>query len=656
MATNGCFSPIDAGEIDRDRDDMKPSLDILLIDDNPDDRALALRELRREFPDVQVHEIGDGKALTLAMESGDCDLVITDYQLRWTDGLSVLRAIKTHWPDCPIIMFTGTGSEEIAVEAMKAGLDDYVLKASRHYVRLAGAARRALERTAQRRALRESEANYRMLFADVPIGLYKTTPAGRIIDANPAMIQMLGYADREALLKVSAAELYANPAERRRWQLLMERDGVVRHFETQMRQDDGMVIWLEDNSHAVRSAEGLVLYYEGSLEDITARLNLETKLLQAQKMESIGHLAAGVAHDFNNILTIIKGHADLLLARREVPPEVVGPLEKISSAADRAANVTSQLLTFSRRQAMRPRVLDLNEIVKRVVSTPDQSLGRQIALRFELATRLPPMEADKGMIEQVITNLVINGCDAMPKGGTLTIRTSAVEIDADYVQHNPDGRAGQFICLSVSDTGAGMATETMGRIFDPFFTTKDISRGGGLGLPTAYGITKLHQGWIEVTSQVGQGTTFKVFLPATSKPIEPVPEKPSSTTLRGGAETILVVEDEPELRLLAREILEYYGYRVLEASGASDALKMWPRHGQEIDLLLTDVLMPEGVTGWELASKLRKQQPHLKIICTSGYSLDPPSQTMAEERGFQFLQKPFKPQNLAMAVRECLDA
>ncbi|HKS38652.1 MAG TPA: response regulator, partial [Verrucomicrobiae bacterium] len=269
---------------------MKPSLEILLIDDNPDDRALALHELRREFPDVQVHEVGDGKALTLAMESGDCDLVITDYQLRWTDGLSVLRAIKTHWPDCPIIMFTGTGSEEIAVEAMKAGLDDYVLKASKHYVRLAGAARRALERAAQRRALRESEANYQMLFADVPIGLYKTTPAGRIIDANPAMIQMLGYPDREALLKASAADLYANPAERRRWQQLMERDGVVRHFETQMRRSDETVIWVEDNSHAVRNAEGMVLYYEGSLEDITARLNLETKLLQAQKMESIGHL------------------------------------------------------------------------------------------------------------------------------------------------------------------------------------------------------------------------------------------------------------------------------------------------------------------------------------------------------------------------------
>jgi PAS domain S-box-containing protein len=590
------------------------------------------------------------------MESGDCDLVITDYQLRWTDGLSVLRAIKANWPDCPVIMFTGTGSEEIAVEAMKAGLDDYVLKASRHYVRLAGAARLALERAAQRRALAESEANYRALFGHVPIGLYKTTRAGKIIDANPAMVQMLGHADREALLKVSAADLYVDPAERRRWQTLMEGDGVIRHFETRMQRSDGTVIWVEDNSRAVRSRKGEVLHYEGSLEDITERLHLETKLLQAQKMESVGHLAAGVAHDFNNILTIIKGHADLLLTRQEVPPEIVGPLEKISSAADRAARVTTQLLAFSRRQAMRHRVLDLNDLVRKVVATPDQGLGRHISLRFDLATNLPPLHADRSLIEQVITNLVVNGFDAMRKGGTLTVRTAAVEIDPQYVLHNPEAIAGSFVCLSVSDTGAGMPPETIGRVFDPFFTTQEAGRGLGLGLPTAHGITKLHQGWIEANSLLGQGTTFKVFLPTTSRQLEPLLEEPAPTAIRGGAETILVVEDEPELRSLAREILEYYGYRVLEASGESGALTMWPRHAREIDLLLTDVLMPEGVSGWELASKLRKQKPQLKVICTSGYSVDLASQTTAQERGFHFLEKPFKPQSLVLAVRECLDA
>jgi len=260
------------------------------------------------------------------------------------------------------------------------------------------------------------------------------------------------------------------------------------------------------------------------------------------------------------------------------------------------------------------------------------------------------------MIEQVIKNLVVNGIDAMPEGGTLTLRTAAVEIDAQHVQRNPDAIAGQYVCLSVSDTGAGMAPEMIGRIFDPYFTTKEAGLGLGLGLPTAYGITKLHQGWIEVTSRVGEGTTFKVFLPTTSRPTEPLPEKTSPTAIRGGAETILVVEDEPELRSLAREILEYYGYRVLEASGESGALTVWPRHVQEIDLLLTDVLMPEGMSGWELAGRLREQKPHLKVICTSGHSVDLAGQTMARERGFQFLEKPFKPQSLALAVRECLDA
>src|SRR5438034_1235829 len=259
---------------------------VLLVDDNPEDRALAIRELRRDFPDAQIIEVTDAKHLALTLDSGRRDRVITGYQLRWTDGLAVLRAVKARWPGCPVIMFTGTGSEEVAVEAMKAGLDDYVLKSSRHYSRLAAAAGLALEQRAQWRALMEAERRYLALFNNVPIGLWKTTPEGGIIDANPAAVQLLGYPDRESLLRVNAAYLYLDPADRKRWQSLIGRDDAVRRYETQLQRPDGSAIWVEENIRAVRDADGRMLMFEGSLEDITERLKLEAQLRQAQKMES----------------------------------------------------------------------------------------------------------------------------------------------------------------------------------------------------------------------------------------------------------------------------------------------------------------------------------------------------------------------------------
>src|SRR6266404_299534 len=400
-------------------------LRILLVDDNPEDRTLAIRELRRTFPNLQITQIIEAKHFASALEGDHCDLVITDYQLRWTDGLTVLRTIKARWPDCPVIMFTGTGSEEVAVEAMKAGLDDYVLKSSKHYSRLPGAAKLALEQRAQWRALKEAERRYLALFNNVPIGLWKTTQEGGIIDANPAAIQLLGYPDRDSLLNVNAVDLYGEPADRRRWQSLIGSDDAVRHFETRLRRRDGTIVSVEENIRAVRDADRLVIYFEGSLEDITERLNLEAQLRQAQKMESVGQLAAGVAHDFNNILTIIKGYADLLLTRTGLLDDQADSMEKIISAADRAANLTRQLLMFSRQQIMQQRPLNLNDAINDIVSILERTLGEHIALKFDFAPDLPPIFADPGMIEQIVMNLSVNARDAMPKGGSLVIGTSA---------------------------------------------------------------------------------------------------------------------------------------------------------------------------------------------------------------------------------------
>src|SRR6266545_2795554 len=250
---------------------MNSQLHILLVDDNPEDRALVIRELRRDFPGFQINQVTDAKQLARTLESGNVDLVITDYQLRWSDGLAVLRAIKARWPECPVIMFTGTGSEEIAVEAMKSGLEDYVLKTTRHYSRLPAVVRLAFERRAQSRALQEAESRCLALFNDVPIGLWKSTPEGRIIDANPAAVQMLGYPDRDTLLSVNAADLYVDAADRMRWEMLIGRDNAVRRFESRLRHHDGSHIWVEENIRAVRDVEGRVLYFEGSVEDITER-------------------------------------------------------------------------------------------------------------------------------------------------------------------------------------------------------------------------------------------------------------------------------------------------------------------------------------------------------------------------------------------------
>ncbi len=388
--------------------------------------------------------------------------------------------------------------------------------------------------------------------------------------------------------------------------------------------------------------------------DITDRLNLETQLRHAQKLESIGQLAAGVAHDFNNILTIVQGHADRLLSRCKDKAQVAEALGEVSLAAQRGSGLTRQLLMFSRKQVMQPKTLDLNAVLRNMTNMLPRLLGEDVDLEATYATPIPAIEGDTGMLEQVLMNLSVNARDAMPKGGRLRINTSLVEIDSDYVRHHPDARPGKFVCLTVGDTGCGMDTETLQRIFEPFFTTKEVGKGTGLGLATVYGIVKQHQGWVQVSSQIKVGTTFEIFFPASSKPVERISQPSQNQPVRGGTETILLVEDEPVLRELARAILQDYDYRVLEASNGVEALKVWEQHQGQIDLLLTDMVMPQGISGRELAQELKTRKPALKVIYTSGYSSD----VMGNEIGtceVRFLQKPYPPPQLAHMVRECLD-
>jgi two-component system, cell cycle sensor histidine kinase and response regulator CckA len=390
--------------------------------------------------------------------------------------------------------------------------------------------------------------------------------------------------------------------------------------------------------------------------DVTERLNLEAQLRHAQKLESVGQLAAGVAHDFNNILTIIQGHSDRLVVQCESNPAVVEPLKQVSAAAKRAAALTQQLLMFSRKQKMQPKVLDLNKVIGNLGKMLQRLLGDDIVLEQSCEPALPAIEADTGMIEQIIMNLSVNSRDAMPKGGKLTISTKAVDIDGAYVQQHPESHPGWFVRLEVTDNGTGMRQETLSRMFEPFFTTKEVGKGTGLGLATVYGIVKQHRGWLDVRSQLGAGTTFTIHLPATNKSFDTTVDKPPiKPTVKGGSETILLVEDEPVLRELARIILKDYNYQVLEASTGGEAIKVWEEHHGEVDLLLTDMVMPEGMTGRELADELKKRKPALKVVYTSGYSSDVMGGGDLELRDSRFLQKPYAPPLLAKTVRECLD-
>ena len=392
------------------------------------------------------------------------------------------------------------------------------------------------------------------------------------------------------------------------------------------------------------------------VEDITDRLSLEAQLRQSQKMESIGQLAAGVAHDFNNMLTVIQGHSGMMLSKANLPPGLLDCAQAIYFAAERAASLTRQLLMFSRKNVMQPKPLDLRAVVGNLSKMLKRVLGETITLEFNPLPELPLVQADIGMIEQVIMNLVVNARDAMPNGGTLTISAHPVEIRAAYVQTHPEARVGAFVCLRVSDTGCGMDAATLGRIFEPFFTTKEVGKGTGLGLATVYGIVKQHEGWIEVTSEVGKGSTFNVFLPASSEPLKVAsPESPLVAPVRGGQETILVVEDEPVLRDMAQLILQDCGYRVLEAGSGAEALQVWERQAKAIDLVLTDMVMPGGMSGRELAARLFANHPPLKVIFTSGYNVEEAKTDFFRRSGGVFLQKPYTRADLVKAVREVLD-
>jgi signal transduction histidine kinase/DNA-binding NtrC family response regulator len=417
---------------------------------------------------------------------------------------------------------------------------------------------------------------------------------------------------------------------------------------------DGTV--LDRYSSPVRDKAGKYYGRIWTFRDITQHRTLEAQFRQVQKMEAVGQLAAGVAHDFNNILTVIQLHASQLKSGQALSPQQLESASEIEKAAGRADSLTRQLLLFSRKQMMQPRDLDLNQSINDMTKMLRRTLGETIQVEFRFAMEPLLIHADAGMLDQVLMNLAVNAHDAMRRGGKLVIETSAVEFDESVRAQSPLARPGSFVCLSVGDNGCGIAPETMERIFEPFFTTKEAGKGTGLGLAAVFGIVQQHQGWINVSSEVGCGTVFRIYLPRLAAKSDQKSGQPESATVRGGKETILIVEDEGTLRASMRKALSQLGYRVLESVSGIEAQKVWEQHRNEIDLLVTDLVMPGGLDGKDLAKRFSSENPKLKVICTSGYSVEMASTDFPLEEGVNFLAKPFGAHKLAETVREKLDA
>jgi PAS domain S-box-containing protein len=507
-------------------------------------------------------------------------------------------------------------------------------------------------------ALRESEERFSRLVGASFEGI-SITEGGVILDANEQLARMLGYELAELIGKLVLDTVA--PEARHVVQQHMSA-GAEGPYESLALRKDGSTFYTEIRARPLPYRGRLARV--AAIHDISERkeaerlhASLEAQLRHAQKMEAVGQLAAGVAHDFNNVLTVIQGNALLLRGEPLTPLERTTTLDQIVEAAQRAANLTRQLLTFSRRQLTQSRAVDLNEVVGHLTRLLQRLIGEHIALESHYAAGGAPVRADTGLIEQALINLAVNSRDAMPDGGKLTLTTAAVTLDEAAASLNPLARPGEFIRLTVRDTGSGVAPEHLPRLFEPFFTTKDIGKGTGLGLATVFAIVQQHKGWIEVESTVGLGTSFHLYLPRLTGAPTPSNGNGDTTPARpaGGTEAVLLVEDEAPVRKLARTILERGGYRIFEAEDGPAALQTWTEHQADIRLLLSDMVMPGGLSGRQLAERLLAQAPGLKVILTSGYSSEVLGRDFKTRRGLAFVPKPYEPATLLQTVRDCLD-
>ena len=757
---------------------MKYALRVLLVDASADDAALIVRELQQEFsPGYQ--RVENAQEMEEALDRGGWHLIISDYLMPGFSGLAALQLLQRRGIDLPFIMVSGQMGEEAAVEAMRAGAHDYLVKD--RLARLIPAIKRELaeavvrrERSSAERALTATEARFRSLveqslvgifmlqdevftyvnpkFARIfgyrpeelieartlldlvargdeirvtsqflrplkdegksphftftgrradgstveleangtgtllngspavigtlldvtgrtraetelrklwraveqsPVSIVITDLSGRIEYVNPRFAEVTGYSEEEligrtpGILKsgTMAEEVYLDL-----WQTI--NSGREWHGELHNRKKSGELFWESGSITAVKDPDGRITHFVGVKEDVTERRQAVERLRQVQKMEAIGQLAGGIAHDFNNLLTVINGYSTLLIRGLDVDAPMRREAEQILRAGERAADLTRQLLSFSRRQVLEPRVLDINRQVRSVEQMMGRLIGEHIALTTRLADDLGRITIDPGQFEQVVMNLLVNARDASETGGEIVIETANCDLDQGVTLRHPGSAGGGYVRLSVSDRGVGMTEEVKRRLFEPFFTTKGPGRGTGLGLATAYGIVKQSGGFFEVTSEPGAGTRFDIYLPRVFTPVDREP-RPQTDLSYLGSGTILIVEDEPGVLNLAAHTLAGCGFRLLQACDPEGGLQLFEQHGEGIDLLLTDVVMPV-MSGPALAGLLTGRNPRLKVLFMSGHAANRADLEEMLGNGVQFLPKPFTSDALIRKVRETL--
>jgi PAS domain S-box-containing protein len=521
--------------------------------------------------------------------------------------------------------------------------------------------RRAVEERASQ-ALQESESRFRTIFEQAAVGMAQSSLDGRFIRLNQRFCEIMGYS-RQELLRLTYRELtHPDDLARDEPHVAQLLRGELSRYAVEKRylRKDGGVVWGNLTLSLLHSASGEPVHFVVVVEDITGqkraedeRRHLERQLLQAQKMESVGRLAGGVAHDFNNHLAVINGYCAMLLDEMGPDDPLREQVDEILLAGNRAAALTQQLLAFSRKQVAAPRVISLNDVVAEAGKMLSRLIGDDIEIVAHFDSGLGSVVADPSQMNQVLMNMAINARDAMPGGGRIIIETSNTDLDESYAAQHAGVAAGPYVLLSITDTGAGMTQDVAQHIFEPFFTTKDTGVGTGLGLSTVYGIVKQAGGWIWVYSEPGKGSTFKVYLPRAGGAPQPLPAPVSAAETLRGTETVLVVEDQPELRRLTLAVLRSRGYRLLEAANGSEALSLCEGYSGPIHLLITDVMMP-GMTGRELATRLVAFRPSLKTLYTSGYTANAIVHEGVLDPGVAYLSKPFSPAQLAAKVREVL--
>jgi PAS domain S-box-containing protein len=678
--------------------DLKPNRRILIVDDNtkihadfrnilcPDysDEAAANKMEAVLFDEDQPAEMGfeldsayqgqEGLELVKRALTENRPYALAFVDVRMPPGWDGVETIARIWevdPELQIVVCTAYADYSWEQMRAKVGQPDSLLVLKKPFDNievqqlahgltkkwlLSSQARLQMAELAQaNQSLALSEERFSKAFHESPfLSGIQSLPDQRFVDVNQRLAQVTGH-KREEMIGRTPAELFLweRPEVSDQWYGRLLSQELVRDQQAKLRNQAGALIevLLSLSPIALGERPHVLLL----AQDISERALLERQLRQAQKMEAIGQLAAGVAHDFNNILTVIQGHAGLMQQKLDSGSPQKKSVDQITTAAARAATLIRQLLMFSRKQVMQFRHLDLNDTLRNTIKMLERLVGEHVQIDFRPQTPIPAIRADSSMVEQIAMNLAVNARDAMPNGGQLSITTSLETIHRAPTPMDPEPRDGEYICLTFSDAGTGMDTQVLSRIFEPFFTTKAVGKGTGLGLSTVFGIVRQHQGWLEVDSKPNQGTTFRIYFPPSREAAEKT-ELVVDTALRSGRETILVAEDEDTLREMVVQVLKVQGYTVLAAASGYDALEVWEHANRPVDLLLTDLVMPGGIMGSDLAARLSRQCPRLKVIYTSGYSPGMAGKDVSLLEGRNFLPKPYSVGKLAQFVRDCLDA